>query len=40
MRDDETFLKQVKAALEKRKFAILMLCWSPDFTQPDPILLQ
>jgi sugar phosphate isomerase/epimerase len=40
LRDDETFLKQVKGALEKHNLAMPMLCCSPDFTQPDPVLLQ
>jgi sugar phosphate isomerase/epimerase len=40
LRDDETFLKQVKAALEKHSLTMPMLCCSPDFTQPDPLLLQ
>jgi sugar phosphate isomerase/epimerase len=40
LRDDETFLKQVKVALEKHSLAMPMLCCSPDFTQPDPLLLQ
>ncbi len=38
--DDEIFLKKVKAALEKHNLAMPMLCCSPDFTQPDPVLLQ
>jgi sugar phosphate isomerase/epimerase len=40
LRDDETFLKQVKAALRKHSLTMPMLCCSPDFTQPDPLLLQ
>jgi sugar phosphate isomerase/epimerase len=40
LEDDETFLKKVKAALERHNLAMPMLCCSPDFTQPDPILLQ
>ena len=40
LEDDETFLKKVKAALEKHNLAMPMLCCSPDFTQPDPLLLQ
>src|SRR5271163_851256 len=40
VQDDETFLKQVKAGLEKHNLAMPMLCCSPDFTQPDPLLLQ
>lgn len=38
--DDPVFLKQAKGALEKHRFAMPMLCCSPDFTQPDPALLQ
>jgi sugar phosphate isomerase/epimerase len=38
--DDATFLKKVKAALEQHNLAMPMLCCSPDFTQPDPLLLQ
>jgi sugar phosphate isomerase/epimerase len=37
---DETFLKKVKAALEKHNLAMPMLCCSPDFTQSDRLLLQ
>jgi len=40
LRDDEAFLKQVKAALKKHSLTMPMLCCSPDFTQPDPLLLQ
>ena len=38
--DDETFLDKVKVALEKHSLAMPMLCCSPDFTQPDPRLLE
>ena len=38
--DDDGFLKKVKAALEKQRLQMPMLCCSPDFTQPDPALLQ
>src|SRR6201996_7275500 len=38
--DDQTFLEKVKAALEHHRLAMPMLCCSPDFTQPDPALLQ
>jgi sugar phosphate isomerase/epimerase len=38
--DDPAFLKKTKAALEKHGLAMPMLCCSPDFTQPDPALLQ
>jgi sugar phosphate isomerase/epimerase len=30
------YLIQVKTALERRRLAMPMLCFSPDFTQPDP----
>jgi sugar phosphate isomerase/epimerase len=40
LEDDAAFLSAVKAALEKHNLAMPMLCCSPDFTQPDPILLQ
>jgi sugar phosphate isomerase/epimerase len=40
LEDDETFLKKVKLALERHNLAMPMLCCSPDFTQPEPRLLQ
>src|SRR5271167_4006891 len=40
LEDDETFLKEVKAALVKHKLEMPMLCCSPDFTQPDPAELE
>jgi sugar phosphate isomerase/epimerase len=40
MEDDRGFLDKVKAALERHGLAMPMLCCSPDFTQPDPLLLQ
>lgn len=40
LEDDEAFLKKVKIALERHNLAMPMLCCSPDFTQPDPRLLQ
>ena len=40
LRDDESFLAEVKDALARHKLAMPMLCCSPDFTQPDPALLQ
>ena len=40
LEDDEPFLSEVKAALERHNLAMPMLCCSPDFTQPDPLLLQ
>jgi sugar phosphate isomerase/epimerase len=38
--DDPEFLSKTKAALAKHKLAMPMLCCSPDFTEPDPVLLQ
>ena len=38
--DDKHFLERVRAALAKHNLAMPMLCCSPDFTQPDPLLLQ
>jgi sugar phosphate isomerase/epimerase len=38
--DNETFLKKTKETLVKHKLQMPMLCCSPDFTQPDPKLLQ
>ena len=38
--DDEIFLAEVKAALRSHNLAMPMLCCSPDFTQPDPALLE
>jgi sugar phosphate isomerase/epimerase len=40
LRDDPAFLREVKDALEAHRLAMPMLCCSPDFTQPDPALLQ
>jgi len=40
LEDDESFLHGVKAALERHNLAMPMLCCSPDFTQPDPLLLK
>ena len=40
LEDDETFLNKVKVALESHNLAMPMLCCSPDFTQPDPKLLE
>jgi sugar phosphate isomerase/epimerase len=39
LRDDPAFLHQVRDALESHQLAMPMLCCSPDFTQPDPVLL-
>ncbi len=38
--DEAEFLKKTKSALEKHGLAMPMFCCSPDFTQPDPALLQ
>jgi sugar phosphate isomerase/epimerase len=40
LRDDESFLSEVKATLEQHGLAMPMLCCSPDFTEPDPLLLE
>lgn len=40
LEDDGPFLRKAKAALEKHNLAMPMLCCSPDFTEPDPGLLQ
>jgi sugar phosphate isomerase/epimerase len=40
LEDDDTFLDKVKLALERHNLAMPMLCCSPDFTQPDPLLLE
>jgi sugar phosphate isomerase/epimerase len=40
LRDDPAFLHDVKDALESHQLTMPMLCCSPDFTQPDPVLLQ
>jgi len=40
LRDDPAFLHQVRNDLESHGLAMPMLCCSPDFTQPDPVLLQ
>lgn len=40
LRDEPAFLDEVKQALERHGLAMPMLCCSPDFTQPDPGLLQ
>lgn len=40
LRDDPAFLHAVKGALESYRLAMPMLCCSPDFTQPDPVLLD
>jgi sugar phosphate isomerase/epimerase len=40
LEDDPAFLEKARAALRKYKLAMPMLCCSPDFTQPDPALLE
>jgi sugar phosphate isomerase/epimerase len=40
LEDDGHFLDEVKSALATHNLAMPMLCFSPDFTQPDPGLLQ
>ena len=40
LEDDEAFLKKTAASLRERGLQMPMLCCSPDFTQPDPALLQ
>jgi sugar phosphate isomerase/epimerase len=39
LRADAVFLHQVRDALVSHRLAMPMLCCSPDFTQPDPVLL-
>jgi sugar phosphate isomerase/epimerase len=40
LEDNEAALQHVKACLDRHGLAMPMLCCSPDFTQPDPALLQ
>jgi sugar phosphate isomerase/epimerase len=40
LEDDDAFLNKAKIALERHNLAMPMLCCSPDFTQPDPLLLK
>jgi sugar phosphate isomerase/epimerase len=40
LQDEPKFLRAAKDDLERCGLAMPMLCCSPDFTQPDPILLQ
>lgn len=40
LEDNPPFLSNIKAALERHNLAMPMLCCSPDFTEPDPLLLQ
>jgi sugar phosphate isomerase/epimerase len=38
--NDPDFLHKIKAALAEHRLAMPMLCCSPDFTEPDPLLLE
>ena len=40
LRDDPGWLNEIRHALARHNLAMPMLCCSPDFTEPDPILLQ
>jgi len=40
LEDDAAFLSEAKASLAAHGLEMPMLCCSPDFTQPDPALLQ
>lgn len=40
VQDEPEFLSKTKSQLEKRGLTMPMFCCSPDFTQPDPALLQ
>jgi sugar phosphate isomerase/epimerase len=40
LQDNEAFLKETKALLQRHGLQMPMLCCSPDFTEPDPELLQ
>ncbi len=40
LQDDESFLYPIKETLKKHHLLMPMLCCSPDFTQPDPLLLE
>jgi sugar phosphate isomerase/epimerase len=40
LEDEPGFLAKTKTALEKHGLEMPMLCCSPDFTQPDPALLE
>ncbi len=40
LEDDDAFLQKAKACLGQHSLAMPMLCCSPDFTHPDPGLLQ
>jgi len=38
--DNEAILREAKESLEKHELQMPMLCCSPDFTEPDPDLLE
>jgi sugar phosphate isomerase/epimerase len=40
LRNDDQFLEEAKNALQQHNLQMPMLCCSPDFTQPDPALLE
>jgi sugar phosphate isomerase/epimerase len=40
LEDNEAFLREAKASLEKHGLQMPMLCCSPDFTEPDANLLE
>ena len=40
LEDEPTFLRTAKDNLARQGLEMPMLCCSPDFTQPDPVLLQ
>ena len=40
VQDEPEFLSKTKSQLEKCRLTMPMFCCSPDFTQPDPALLQ
>ena len=40
LEDNESFLRETKALLDKHRLQMPMLCCSPDFTEPDPDLLE
>ena len=40
LEDDPSFIANTKEQLDRHHLAMPMLCCSPDFTQPDPVLLQ
>jgi sugar phosphate isomerase/epimerase len=40
LENDEAFLRETKELLEKHGLEMPMMCCSPDFTEPDPELLE